>query len=82
MKNGVRIALVSVAVAAFFLLGGALAAEVSADGRSALLRQVGDGERYRYGGLYVYDAAGKELSARLSSGKGEGNREQIERKPL
>ena len=51
-------------------LSGAVSAEVSADGRSALLRQVGGGESRRYGGLYVYDAGGRELSARLSSGPG------------
>ena len=51
-------------------LSGAVSAEVSADGRSALLRQVGGGESRRYSGLYVYDAGGRELSARLSSGPG------------
>ena len=44
-----------------------VAAQVDAGGRAATLRQLGGPGHQRYAGLYVYDAAGRELPARLAS---------------
>ncbi len=46
-------------------LSGGWQAEVAADGRNLTLTHPATGQALTYGGLYVYDAAGRELPARF-----------------